>query len=104
VDLHTHLEYAVFRGAVDDMPYTAWKMQVQSKGARLERGDWRDSALLGAMETVRSGITTIADITRYDHSLTAAMQAGLGGIIYREVQTMDKTKVAERLQAAEQNG
>ncbi len=101
VDLHTHLEYAVFRGAVDDMPYTAWKMQVQAKGSRLGPKDWRDSAVLGAMETVRSGITTIADITRLDHSLAAAKQAGLSGVVYREVQTMDKTKVAERMKAAE---
>jgi 5-methylthioadenosine/S-adenosylhomocysteine deaminase len=55
------------------------------------------------METVRSGITTIADITRLDHSLAAAKQAGLSGVIYREVQTMDKAKVAERMRAAEED-
>ena len=63
VDLHTHLEYSVFRGAVDDVPYTRWKMQVVEKQKRLARGDWQDSAVLGAMESLQSGITTIADIT-----------------------------------------
>jgi len=100
VDLHTHLEYSVFRGAVDDAPYTAWKMQVQRKGAALSRDDWMDSALLGAMETAGSGITTIADITNSGNSVLAAKAMGLGGVVYREVSTMDKTLVAQRMAAA----
>lgn len=101
VDLHTHLEYAVFRGAVDDVPYTAWKMQVQRKEARLSSEDWMDSAVLGAMETLGSGITTVADITDSGNSVKAARATGLSGIVYREVSTMDKSLVAERIAAAE---
>ncbi|HEY5505896.1 MAG TPA: amidohydrolase family protein [Coriobacteriia bacterium] len=100
VDLHTHLEYSVFRGAVDDVPYTAWKMQVSQKQQRLAPDDWRDSAVLGAMEALGSGITTIGDITNSGYSLLAAKEAGLAGIFYREVSTMDKTKVAGRMQQA----
>jgi 5-methylthioadenosine/S-adenosylhomocysteine deaminase len=100
VDLHTHLEYSVFRGAVDDVPYTAWKMQVSQKQARLSADDWRDSAVLGAMEALGSGITTIADITRSGNSLAAAKDSGLAGVFYREVSTMDKTKVAGRMAEA----
>ncbi len=100
VDLHTHLEYSVFRGAVDDAPYTAWKMQVQNKESRLSKEDWMDSALLGAMETAGSGITTIADITNSGNSVLAAKGMGLGGVVYREVSTMDKALVAGRMQAA----
>src|SRR5450759_1158494 len=69
VGLHTHLEYSIFRGAVDDVPYTAWKMQVSQKESRLAPEDWRDSAVLGAMEALGSGITTVADITRSGNSL-----------------------------------
>lgn len=100
VDLHTHLEYAVFRGAVDDVPYTAWKMQVQQKGGRLTAADWQDSAVLGAMESVRSGITTIADITNSGHSTLAAKAAGLSGVVYREVSTMDRSRVASHMTRA----
>ena len=100
VDLHTHLEYSIFRGAVDDMPYTAWKMQVHEKGQRLAPDDWRDSAVLGAMEALGSGITTVADITNSGFSLLAAKEAGLAGVFYREVSTMDKTKVPGRMQQA----
>lgn len=97
VDLHTHLEYSVFRGAVDDVPYTQWKMQVVGKEHRLAADDWRDSAVLGAMESLSSGITTIADITHAGHSLAAAKAAGIGGVVYREVSTMDKSLVAGRM-------
>jgi 5-methylthioadenosine/S-adenosylhomocysteine deaminase len=85
VDLHTHLEYSIFRGAVDDVPYTSWKMQVQQKGERLAEQDWRDSAVLGAMEALGSGITTVADITGSGRSVIAAREAGLAGVFYREV-------------------
>ena len=100
VDLHTHLEYSVFRGAVDDLPYTAWKMQVQNKEANLSKADWMDSAVLGAMEAVGSGITTIADITNSGNSVIAAKGIGLSGVVYREVSTMDKSLVAARMEAA----
>jgi 5-methylthioadenosine/S-adenosylhomocysteine deaminase len=101
VDLHTHLEYSIFRGAVDDVPYTAWKMQVQQKEQRLAPDDWRDSAVLGAMEALGSGITTVADITTSGNSVAAAKESGLAGVFYREVSTMDKSKVAERMRHAE---
>ncbi|HEY5516921.1 MAG TPA: amidohydrolase family protein [Coriobacteriia bacterium] len=97
VDLHTHLEYSVFRGAVDDVPYTAWKMQVQNKEARLSAEDWMDSAVLGSMEAVGSGITTIADITTTGNSVRAAKDIGLSGVVYREVSSMDKSQVAGRM-------
>jgi 5-methylthioadenosine/S-adenosylhomocysteine deaminase len=100
VDLHTHLEYSVFRGLVDDVPYTRWKMQVVEKQKKLDKADWEDSAVLGAMEALQSGITTVADITKSGSSARAAAAAGLGGVIYREVSTMDKTRIAEKLCAA----
>jgi 5-methylthioadenosine/S-adenosylhomocysteine deaminase len=100
VDLHTHLEYHVFRGIVDDLPYSGWKMQVSKLERNLSAEDWEDSAYLGAMESIASGITSIADITNSGASLKAAASAGLGGIVYREVSTMDKSKVTDRLAAA----
>lgn len=100
VDLHTHLEYSVFRGLVDDVPYTQWKMQVLKKSERLSADDWKDSAVLGAMEAAGSGITTVADITRSGFSVGAAAATGLGGLVYREVSTMDKALVADRVRAA----
>ncbi|MCL4079316.1 amidohydrolase family protein [Coriobacteriia bacterium Es71-Z0120] len=97
VDLHTHLEYAVFRGMVDDAPYSQWKLQVMRKESALDAEDWAVSAELGATEAVRSGITTIADITDSGASVGAASAAGLRGVIYREVATMDRSQVERAL-------
>ncbi len=93
VDLHTHLEYSVFRGLVDDLPYSEWKMAVLEKERRLTRDDWRASATLGALEAIQSGITTVAEITRVGASLDAVVDSGLRAVIYREVATMDRKKV-----------
>jgi 5-methylthioadenosine/S-adenosylhomocysteine deaminase len=100
VDLHTHLEYSAFRGLVDDVPYTRWKMQVVEKERALAAADWDDSAVLGAMESLQSGITTIADITNSGASTKAAAAAGLGGVVYREVSTMERTCIGEELERA----
>lgn len=93
VDLHTHLEYSVFRGVVDDLPYSQWKMEVSRREQFLDERDWADSAVLGAVEAIRSGITTVADITNSGASLAAVRDAGLRGVIYREVSTMDASAV-----------
>ena len=98
VDAHTHLEYSALRGLVNDVPYAAWKLHLNEKEKLFSPEDWEDSALLGALEAVRSGITSIADITRTGASLRAAQAVGLRGIIYREVGTMEKAEV-ERVTA-----
>ncbi len=100
VDLHTHLEYSVFRGIVNDAPYSQWKLQVMAKEERLSETEWHESAKLGALEAVSSGITTIADITDSGASLMAAAEAGLRGVIFREVATMDRAEVPAVLDAA----
>lgn len=93
IDVHTHLEYSVMRGLVDDLPYSKWKFQLLQMEDRLTAQDWDDSALLGALEATQSGITTIGDITETGASGHAAEAIGLRGVIYREVTTMDKRAV-----------
>lgn len=93
VDTHTHLEYTVFRGLVEDLPYSEWKSAVMELEGKLDDDDWNDSALLGALEALSSGITTIADITNTGASLRAVNAAGLRGIVYRELETMNKCNV-----------
>ena len=85
IDCHTHLEYSVFRGVCDDLPFGLWKIQQQEKSSALSKKDWRASADLGAQEALRSGITTIADVTDTGASMEAALKAGLRGIIFYEI-------------------
>lgn len=93
VDVHTHLEYTIMRGLIEDLPYSQWKYEVMKREPILTDQDWLDSAVIGALEASASGITTIADITTSGASLTAAQQVGLRAFVYREVETMDKRQV-----------
>lgn len=95
IDLHTHLEYTALRGLVDDLPYSRWKAQLLQRERLFDDADWEDSALLGALEALQSGITTVADITRSGASTRAAQTSGLRGFLYREVSTMEKERVPE---------
>ncbi|MDR3136052.1 MAG: amidohydrolase family protein [Coriobacteriales bacterium] len=100
VDAHTHLEYSAMRGLINDAPYAAWKLHIANKEQMFSLGDWNDSALLGALEVVRSGITTVADITGTGASLKAVRAVGLRAIIYREVGTMERREVDATLDRA----
>lgn len=100
IDLHTHLEYTVMRGLVDDLPYSRWKLQLLQKEQSLSSQDWDDSALLGSLEALQSGITTIADVTATGASGHAAQAAGMRAFVYREVSTMDKKMVAAVMERA----
>lgn len=93
VDTHTHLEYSVFRGIIDDLAFTPWKIELTKRANKLAKSDWLASAQLGALEAISSGITTIADITKSGVSLLAAKDAHLRGIIFYEVSGMDNSKV-----------
>ncbi|MCL2632737.1 MAG: amidohydrolase family protein [Coriobacteriia bacterium] len=100
VDTHSHFEYSAMRGLIQDVPYADWKIALTEKEQAFNDRDWLDSALLGALETVRAGITTVADITRTGSSLLAAKAVGLRGIFYREVGTMEKQEVPRILDEA----
>ncbi len=100
IDTHTHLEYTVMRGLVDDLPYSQWKLQLLQKEERLTGEDWCDSALMGALEAARSGITTVADITKRGCSADAAKQGGLRAFVYREVSTYDAKRIDAVMAAA----
>jgi 5-methylthioadenosine/S-adenosylhomocysteine deaminase len=100
IDLHTHLEFSVFRGVCDDLGYSQWKIQLTEKSSRMTTQDWLDSAYLGALEAIQSGITCIADITNTGASLKAALVAGLRGVIFCEVTGMDHTKLSQVMRKA----
>ncbi|MDO4291129.1 MAG: amidohydrolase family protein [Eggerthellaceae bacterium] len=103
VDLHTRLEKSVLRGMVADMPYASWIMSVLECSTRLEAGDWYDAAVLGGLDALSSGITTIADITSTGAACTAAQKIGLRGVIYREVGVMDKQRINFAMRSAEKD-
>ena len=101
VDLHTHLENAVMRGIVHDVPYATWIMTMRELSAKMDAADWYDSAILGGLESLSSGITTVADITTSGASCTAMQKLGMRGVVYREVGAMDRRRVDFAMHQAE---
>ena len=101
VDLHTHLSNAVLRGVVSDVPYTTWLNAMAEKKLKLDVSDWYDSALLGGLEALSSGVTTIADITSTGAACTATQKLGLRSVVYREISAMDKRRLDHAVRMAE---
>lgn len=90
VDVHTHIGYTALRGMFGDLPYAEWKRRVLHTEPFFSKEDWVDSARIGALEAVASGITTIADISASGVSLIPAREMGLRARVYYEVLTTQK--------------
>lgn len=100
IDVHSHIEYAVMRGLIEDKPFADWKMTINAKSRLLNDEDWNDSAILGGLEAVASGITCIADATATGASLNAAREIGLRAVVYREVKGMAAERMERSLRKA----
>ncbi len=101
VDLSTRIEMSALRGVVADEPYVQWLISILRSSSKLKPNDWFDSAILGGLDALSAGITTVADITSTGASLKAAQKLGLRAVIYREVGAMDKARVPFAMKSAE---
>lgn len=97
VNCHSHLEYTTFRGILDDAEFGDWILQLVDVKASLTPEEYLESARLGAVESVASGITTVADTSYTGGSITAAAEAGLRGRVYLEVFGIDDARLADTL-------
>jgi cytosine/adenosine deaminase-related metal-dependent hydrolase len=85
VNAHTHLEYANYAGFGDGMPFGPWIRTHIARKRQLDADDMLAVARLGALESLRSGVTTVADYSFAGSSAQAAAEAGLRAIVYLEV-------------------
>ena len=85
VNAHSHLEYAVYAGFGDGLPFVPWiGLHIQRKAA-LDLDDMVAIATVGAHECLRSGITTVGDCSFSGAAATAAAATGLRAVVYLEV-------------------
>jgi len=85
VNAHAHLEYAVYAGFGDGLPFVPWiGLHLRRKQA-LSLDDMRAIAAVGAWESLRSGVTTIGDCSFSGATAEAAAATGLRAIVFLEV-------------------
>ncbi|MDO4842165.1 MAG: amidohydrolase family protein [Phoenicibacter congonensis] len=100
VNLHTRLDRTLLRGTVADEPYTSWLLKYVDFTSKMSKQDKYDSALIGCMEQIRSGITTVADLSGTDGPVKAVSEMGLRGIVYKDVCAPDKERVDDVMNRA----
>ena len=86
VNVHAHPELALFRGALEDLRFRDWILRlVGSKRAALHDADYDAAARWTMIESLRAGITTLAATEMSAAAAGALHEAGMRGIVYREV-------------------
>jgi cytosine/adenosine deaminase-related metal-dependent hydrolase len=99
VNVHTHLDYTLMRGLLEDLDFFPWIREITARAAVLTPEDWLASATWGAAEAVAGGVTTIGDCTFSGAALAAARNLGIGGIIYQEVFGIDELRSVDEIVA-----
>ncbi len=81
VNAHSHLEYAVYAGFGDGLPFVPWiGLHIRRKEA-LTLDDMRAIATVGAWECLRSGVTTVGDCSFSGGAAEAAAATGLRAFV-----------------------
>jgi len=86
VNVHAHPELSLFRGALEDLRFRDWILRlVGAKRTALRDEDYDVAARWSLVECLRAGITTVAATESSAASFGALREAGMRGVVYREV-------------------
>ena len=85
VNAHSHLEYAVYAGFGDGLTFDRWIILHTERKARIGWDEFVAIARIGAAESLRSGVTTVADASFSGATAIACAALGLRAIVYLEV-------------------
>ncbi len=99
VNCHSHLELTALRGLLDDLDhdFAAWLVKLTKIRAEiLDDRDILDSALAGAVEGLKSGVTCFGDIGRWGKAgFNALEKTGLRGVLFQETEFSPEDPSAE---------
>ncbi len=99
VNIHSHLEITIMRGFLDDVEddFYSWLIKLtKTRAEKLTEDDIETSAMLGAIEGARAGVTCFGDIGRYGKAgFEALKKVGLRGVLFQETEFSPKNEEAE---------
>jgi len=98
VNAHSHLEYAVYAGFGDGLPFARWLLVHMERKRRIGLDEMEAIARLGAADCLASGVTTVGDCSFTGVSASACAALGLRAIVYLEVFSGDGAAL-ERFEA-----
>ena len=82
VNPHCHLPMTLFRGLGEDVDDRLFRYILPLERALVDAGVVATGARLGALESIRGGVTTIADMYYYEDRIGEVLdQAGLRGVV-----------------------
>jgi 5-methylthioadenosine/S-adenosylhomocysteine deaminase len=109
INAHTHLFQTLIRGVYEHLPFTDWLRQIYHCGRVLTAEDCYIGAMLGSLESLKCGVTTLVDHhflnrgTELPQATIAGMQAiGLRTVLARTIMDLGEPAPAEVLETAEQ--
>jgi cytosine/adenosine deaminase-related metal-dependent hydrolase len=85
VNAHSHLEYAVYAGFGDGLPFVPWILEHIRRKELIDQDETLAIARLGATECLKSGITTVGDASHRGAAAHACAELGLRATVYLEV-------------------
>ena len=93
IDCHTHMPQSFMKGPLDDMPITDWLVKLFKIEAIMDSETYYYGTLLGCLQSLRFGTTTINEMGNKDHiddQIKAMKDAGI-----RATYGVDTTDVPE---------
>ncbi|MGI9035494.1 MAG: amidohydrolase family protein [Pyrinomonadaceae bacterium] len=98
INAHSHLELTLMRGFLDYLEddFSAWLLTLaKTRHEKLTAADLEFSALWGAIEGARAGVTCFADIGRVGRAgFEALKKTGLRGVVFQETEFSPKNETA----------
>ncbi|MBI5208089.1 MAG: amidohydrolase family protein [Candidatus Firestonebacteria bacterium] len=97
INAHTHLQYSLVEISSSPISFIEWLPQMIQKSNSLSYEDWEKGTQSGIEKLKKSGITTIADVSRYDASFKELSSTQYNSFIFKEIIAPDEPKINEIL-------
>jgi cytosine/adenosine deaminase-related metal-dependent hydrolase len=88
VNVHTHLELPSIPMSHSSRDYATWVLNLLKEKAHLTLASYRSAVRRNVAELIRSGTTTVAEISSHNVSPLILAESGLRAVVYLEVISM----------------